>query len=436
MNHQSGFCVIALLFSLVCNQAFAARTVCNFNNSTLASNEVLIKAETNLQQCSVAGIGSPTLYTIDNIAVVPVNSFDEKEVCGGWKLPIGYTVKRKANSSKCPNQQADFLLFNNAPTSRSFNYSTAKNTQLSQSAMTTDADNDPLIYSLNGSLGNLQLTGVSQKGGSITLNSATGQFTYTPPANMDVQDFFQIYVFDQKSDPVGIGVYINVGTPTAGNQPPQFDYNPVYYTLVAEMNFKLSFIPAATDPNGDPVAITLDQSSPPLHGNVTSIVNSLNTLVVTYTPKKNFVGTDSVKFIARDTAGNVIKGGYPITVAFIDSDTDGIADWYEKTYQLNYLNADDANYDDDSDGLSSLQEYLMGTSLILMDTDSDGIPDGYEAYHQNFNPLIVDSQTDFDVDGFTNYQEFLANTNPNNAGDTPLTPMVAWLVPVLSIMLN
>lgn len=56
--------------------------------------------------------------------------------------------------------------------------------------------------------------------------------------------------------------------------------------------------------------------------------------------------------------------------------------------------------------------------------------------HQNFNPLVADSQSDFDIDGYTNYQEFLAKTNPNNMGDTPASPLIGWLIPVLAIISN
>jgi hypothetical protein len=435
MHKLKSLKLIGFFLVILFSDAFAARTVCQFNNSVLASNEVLIKAETNIQSCAVPGVGSPTRYTIENIALVQANSLNEKVVCGGWKLPLGYTVKRREFSSICPNQKADHLVLNNAPRMAGYNYATAKNTSLTASATTTDTDNDSLIYSLNNTSGNSPSSKLSQKGGSVSINSSTGQFTYNPPANLESQDFFTIYALDQKSDPVSIDVFVTVGTPVSGNRPPQFDYS-FANNLIAEMNFKKSFAPVASDLDGDTVTITLDTSALPLNGKIFTFTNSLGTLIVTYIPNKDFVGVDYVKFIATDARGGITKGSYPITVAFVDSDSDGIADWYEQDNNLNYLNAADAVYDTDNDGLSSLGEYLAGTKLNSADTDFDLLPDGYEVDNEKFNPLVADSQDDFDVDGYTNYQEYLAKTNPNNKNDTPATPFFAWLVPIINLLMN
>ena len=50
---------------------------------------------------------------------------------------------------------------------------------------------------------------------------------------------------------------------------------------------------------------------------------------------------------------------------------------------------------------------------IQTDTDADGIPDVWERRHR-LNPLLDDTSGDFDIDGLTNMEEFLLGTHPNN----------------------
>jgi hypothetical protein len=62
----------------------------------------------------------------------------------------------------------------------------------------------------------------------------------------------------------------------------------------------------------------------------------------------------------------------------VDSDGDGMPDWWEMENNLNPLSAADAASDYDFDGLTALQEYNMGTDPNKLDTDGDGIPDGQD----------------------------------------------------------
>lgn len=55
-----------------------------------------------------------------------------------------------------------------------------------------------------------------------------------------------------------------------------------------------------------------------------------------------------------------------------DSDNDGMPDNFEIYYGLNPYISADASYDNDSDGLTNLQEYQLGTNPLNPDTDSDG----------------------------------------------------------------
>jgi hypothetical protein len=69
-----------------------------------------------------------------------------------------------------------------------------------------------------------------------------------------------------------------------------------------------------------------------------------------------------------------------------DTDLDMMTDRWELQHGLNPLDPTDANGDLDSDSLTNLQEYEIGTDPGLSDSDLDGIPDGWEV-SMGFNPL-------------------------------------------------
>ena len=69
-----------------------------------------------------------------------------------------------------------------------------------------------------------------------------------------------------------------------------------------------------------------------------------------------------------------------------------------------------ASDDGDTDGLTNLQEYELGTNPAVADTDGDGMPDGFEfTWFGNFDR---DGTGDFDGDGVTDLDEFINGTNP------------------------
>lgn len=79
--------------------------------------------------------------------------------------------------------------------------------------------------------------------------------------------------------------------------------------------------------------------------------------------------------IDGDTNGTAIvdMGAYE----FLDTDGDGIPDYWEIANSLNHLVSDSGN-DPDSDGLTNLQEYQYLTNPNNTDTDGDGYSDGVE----------------------------------------------------------
>jgi outer membrane protein assembly factor BamB len=94
----------------------------------------------------------------------------------------------------------------------------------------------------------------------------------------------------------------------------------------------------------------------------------------------------------------------------VDADEDGMPDLWEERFGLDPDNADDADYDNDGEGLSNLDEYLNRTNPLKKDTDKDWLNDYYEINTSGTAPTRADS----DDDGLPDYQEVVMySTNPN-----------------------
>ncbi|MBN2163075.1 MAG: hypothetical protein JXR25_14290 [Pontiellaceae bacterium] len=98
-----------------------------------------------------------------------------------------------------------------------------------------------------------------------------------------------------------------------------------------------------------------------------------------------------------------------------DSDGDGLPDAWENTYGLDpndSTGSNGADGDMDSDNLTNLEEFTLGTSPISADSDNDGLSDDEEANTYITNPLDDDS----DDDGLSDGDEVNTHgTNPLNA---------------------
>ena len=132
---------------------------------------------------------------------------------------------------------------------------------------------------------------------------------------------------------------------------------------------------------------------------------------------------------------------------FVDGDHDGMDDAWESAQGLD-PNSDDRAGDPDGDGLSNIQECVLGTKPVASDTDGDGvsdprelatgtdplnadsdgdgIPDGWEIRY-GLNPLsAADAALDPDGDGQSNLYEFSSGTDPGDFynGEAPLVTIV------------
>ncbi|GAA0856785.1 FG-GAP repeat domain-containing protein [Aliiglaciecola litoralis] len=62
----------------------------------------------------------------------------------------------------------------------------------------------------------------------------------------------------------------------------------------------------------------------------------------------------------------------------LDDDNDGLPDTFELANNLNPVDASDATADNDGDGLTNGEEYLLGSNINSVDTDGDGINDNVD----------------------------------------------------------
>ncbi len=169
-----------------------------------------------------------------------------------------------------------------------------------------------------------------------------------------------------------------------------------------------------------------------------------------------FIGKlDEVTIYDRALSPTEVRTHYR-SVYFGDTDGDGMPDAYELSNGLD-PNVNDASLDKDSDGLTNLQEYKLGTDPQNPDTDGDGLKDGVEtntgvwvsATNTGTNPLNPDTDADglldgvesntgtfvsatdtgtsplkrdTDGDGFSDRDEIQLGTNPNSAASFPVVP--------------
>ena len=137
----------------------------------------------------------------------------------------------------------------------------------------------------------------------------------------------------------------------------------------------------------------------------------------------------TISLAAKDLAGNRLEEIYLLSfttekapIPEKDKDKDGMDDSWELKMGLDPNNPNDANYDNDSDNLTNLEEFIIGTDPFNSDTDGDNMPDGWENnYYPDLDPLSPDANIDVDGDSFNNFEEFEAGTSPTDDESKPTT---------------
>jgi VCBS repeat-containing protein len=180
---------------------------------------------------------------------------------------------------------------NDAPVSAPQSLTTAEDTAVDGKITPTDVDGDTLTYSI--------ASGSAPQHGTVTLR-ADGTFTYVPGKDYNGQDSFTVTISDGKGGSTTSVISLDI-TPV-NDLPVTADQ-----TKVTDEDQSVSGQIAATDVDGDKLSYTIQSGV--AHGSI--LLNTV-TGAYTYTPNKNYNGTDSFTIRVYDT-----KGGYADSVVNI-----------------------------------------------------------------------------------------------------------------------
>lgn len=139
-----------------------------------------------------------------------------------------------------------------------------------------------------------------------------------------------------------------------------------------------------------------------------------------FLPSDNFVIGDTIR--CRITPWDGIDEGMPVVSdpatirplrdPEIDTDGDGMPDFWEFDHGFLLDDPADGSADADGDLLTNAEEYRNSTDHDDVDTDGDTMPDGWEVAHA-FDPTDpADAERDADGDGEANVAEYLNGTDP------------------------
>ena len=167
-----------------------------------------------------------------------------------------------------------------------------------------DPDGDSLGYAISSGPAN----------GTLTLDALTGAYTYTPGANYNGADSFQVTV----SDPSGLAVVqtVTVGV-AAVNDAPVAD---AAAAISTGEDTAISGHVIASDIDGDVLGYAV--SSSPAHGALT--LDAL-TGAYTYTPGANYNGADKFQVTVSDPSGLAVIQTVTVGVAAVNDAPDTVA---------------------------------------------------------------------------------------------------------------
>jgi VCBS repeat-containing protein len=286
----------------------------------------------------------------------------------------------------------DVLEVNDSPEIAPAPFTLDEDTSFDGSVVASDADTeDTLVYGVD--------TEPTQ--GSVSLNTTSGDFTYTPTANANGDDSFTLSVSDGTETVTG--AYTVTISPI--NDAPTMSAE----TLSTNEDETLTSAVVAEDVDGDTLTFALVSNGS--LGNVISFNEGNGAF--TYNPASNVNGTDTLVFSVTDGSGAPLNANYTITIVAVNDpptfDTTAIIIDEDNAYN-GELNGVDLDEDDLSYGV--LEQGNKGVASVDENT-------GAFTYTPNENANGDDSFTLSVFDGTITEPAVLSVTiNPIN--DAPV----------------
>ncbi|NEO69322.1 Ig-like domain-containing protein [Moorena sp. SIO3H5] len=241
-----------------------------------------------------------------------------------------------------------------------------------------------------------------------------GTITYTPNDAFTGTDSFTYQIDDGTSPPATATVNVNVDVTTVNQSPVAADD-----TASTEQNtaVNINVLANDVDPEGDPLAVTLDQQG----GNGTAVVNQDGT--ITYTPNDAFTGTDSFTYQINDGTNPAVTATVNVDVTAPNESPVAVDDTAttvgNTAVNINVL-ANDSDPEGDALNLAINRQGDNGTAVVNQDgtityTPNDGFTGADNFLYQ------IDDGSNPAVTAIVNVDVTVPNQSPVAADDTANT---------------
>ncbi|WP_193452751.1 retention module-containing protein [Pseudomonas nitroreducens] len=332
-------------------------------------------------------------WNLDTLTLTPPADFN-----GTIKLEVSATATESSNNdaaTRTVDLNVTVYPVNDAPTSANQNQSTAEDTPLTGKIVASDVDGDTLSYAVKA--------GATPAHGSVTVNAATGDYTYTPAKDYNGPDSFTVRISDGKGGFADSVVNVNVtpvnDAPTTADQ-----------SKTTAEDTALTGKIVATDVDGDTLSYTVQSGT--AHG---TLVLNTATGDYTYTPSKDYNGPDSFTVRVSDGKGGFVDSVVNVNVTPVN-DAPTTADQSKTTAEDTALAGKIVASDVDGDTLSYAVKTGVAHGTLTLNTAT-----GDYTYTPAKDYNGPDSFTVRVSDGKGGFADSVVNVNVTPVNDAPTT---------------